>query len=145
MGLLAYGLAGLAGLLSFPFFSFLLLPPALFLLYSRLPRELIKALLEPQSGVMRLERKDKLLGLVGFSGHVGLLGLWPLIFFLFILFSNIYLHRKHNIKFRLYKINIIHINKLGESTLCLPVVYPIYKLHTCGLKTDTLPTCDSFR
>ena len=42
--------------------------PALFLLYSRLPCELIKALLEPQSSVMQLERKDKLLGLVGFSG-----------------------------------------------------------------------------
>ena len=72
----------------------------------------IKALLEPQSSVMRLERQDKLLSLVGFSGHVGLLGLWPMYFFLFILFSNINLYLKHNIKFRLYKINIMHTNKL---------------------------------
>ena len=97
LGLLAYGLASLlsfpffSSLFLFLFVSFQhqcccrplylsfsssLVPreastcrlPALFLLYSRLPCELIKALLEPQSSVMRLERKDKLLGLVGFSG-----------------------------------------------------------------------------
>lgn len=35
-------------------------------------------------------------------------------------------------------------NLVGESTLCPLVVQPIYKLLTCGLKTDTLPTCGLF-
>jgi hypothetical protein len=46
--------------------------------------------------------------LVGFGGHVG----FGLVFFFIFLFSKIDLHLKQNIKFRLYKIKIMHANKL---------------------------------
>ena len=63
----------------------------------------IKAPLEPQSSVTRLERKDKFVGLV-----------WAcsLVFFFFFFFSKINLYLKQNVKFRFYKIKIMHANKL---------------------------------